>query len=190
MSSFSEWQIRWMLGCVGAGSIALLLTLEIMTDEDGISFAEILLETLEILLAAAAAVGIALLVHRIHTQHAEKMALMRDLEIARREGQGWRAKVQTNLAGLRLEMENQFQEWGMTATEREIGLLMLKGLSHREIAELRGTSEVTTRQQAQSIYQKSSLPGTGRHVRARLTPSASLPRRSAMFWHTSQCIGG
>ena len=47
----------------------------------------------------------------------------------------------------------------MTAAEQEIGLLMLKGLSHKEIATLRDTAEATVRQQAQSIYQKSGLPG-------------------------------
>jgi DNA-binding NarL/FixJ family response regulator len=37
--------------------------------------------------------------------------------------------------------------------------LLLKGLSHKEIANLRSTSEATIRQQAASIYQKSSLSG-------------------------------
>jgi DNA-binding CsgD family transcriptional regulator len=47
----------------------------------------------------------------------------------------------------------------MTAAERDVGLLILKGLNHKEIAALRGTSEATVRQQAQSIYQKAELPG-------------------------------
>lgn len=53
----------------------------------------------------------------------------------------------------------QFAEWGMTVAEREVGLLILKGLSHKEIARLRATTEATVRQQAQSIYRKSNLPG-------------------------------
>jgi DNA-binding CsgD family transcriptional regulator len=47
----------------------------------------------------------------------------------------------------------------MTAAERDVGLLILKGLSHKEIAALRGTSEATVRQQAQAIYRKADLPG-------------------------------
>ena len=43
--------------------------------------------------------------------------------------------------------------------ECEVGLLMLKGFSHRELASLRGTTEATVRHQAQAIYQKSALPG-------------------------------
>jgi DNA-binding CsgD family transcriptional regulator len=67
--------------------------------------------------------------------------------------------VQSHLAGLKGAMDKQFQAWGMTAAEREVGLLMLKGLSHKEIAALRATTDATVRQQAQSIYRKAGLPG-------------------------------
>jgi DNA-binding NarL/FixJ family response regulator len=36
-------------------------------------------------------------------------------------------------------------------------VLMLKGLSHKEIARVRATSEATVRQQAASVYRKSGL---------------------------------
>jgi DNA-binding NarL/FixJ family response regulator len=98
-------------------------------------------------------------VQRMQTQHEESMALMKQLEIARDEGEGWRSKVQAALIGIKAEMERQFHRWGMTAAEQDIGLLILKGLSHKEIATLRGTSEATVRQQAQAIYKKSQMPG-------------------------------
>lgn len=87
------------------------------------------------------------------------MTLIRDLAIAQAEGNGWRSKVRSHLAGLKAGMDRQFQEWGMTPAEREVGLLILKGLSHKEIAALRATTEATVRQQAQAIYRKASLPG-------------------------------
>ena len=155
----SERRIRWLLGALGLGSFVLLMTLEIATEQDDIEFADILVDGLTILLTISAAVGVALLSQRMQTQHEEKMALLRDLETARAEGDDWRAKVQSHMAGIRVEMEKQFQEWGMTAAEQEIGMLILKGLSHKEVASLRGTSEATVRQQAQSIYHKSNLPG-------------------------------
>lgn len=64
--------------------------------------------------------------------------------------------------GLRQAVESQFDDWGLTASEREVGWLLLKGLSTREIAELRSTQEKTARQQASSIYQKAGL--SGRHA--------------------------
>lgn len=54
---------------------------------------------------------------------------------------------------------DQFEQWNLTASERDVGMLLLKGFSLREIATLRGTAEKTIRQQASTIYQKSGLPG-------------------------------
>ena len=56
----------------------------------------------------------------------------------------------------------QFERWQLTESEREIGLMLLKGYSLKEIALLRGTAEKTIRQQASSIYQKSGV--SGRHA--------------------------
>lgn len=159
MAKFSERQIRWTLGSIGLGSFVALLGIEILTETDRLSPLDIAFDAVTLLLTIGAAVGVALLVQRMQVQHEEKMALIRDLDVARSEGRGWRNKVQAHLNGLRLEITNQFGEWGMTDAEREVGLLILKGLSHKEIASLRGTTEATVRQQAQSIYARSSLPG-------------------------------
>lgn len=154
-----EKKTRWILGGIGVGSYVLLLGLELLTETDDISLADILADALALFLTIASAVGVALLAQRMHRQHEEKLSLIRDLEIARAEGEDWRKKMQAHLEGIRIEMEKQFEDWGMTPAEREIGILILKGLSHKEVASLRGTTEATVRQQAQSIYTKANLPG-------------------------------
>ncbi len=159
MTHLSERQIRWVLGGVGAGSFALLLALEILTESDELELLDVIFDAITLLLTIGAAVGVALLVQRMQAQHEEKIALIRDLDIARAEGRDWRNKVQAHLNGLRAEITRQFRDWGMTEAEQEVGLLILKGLSHKEIASLRGTTEATVRQQAQSIYARSKLPG-------------------------------
>jgi len=159
MANFSERQLRWFLGTIGVGSFLLLLAIEILTESDDLSLLDIVFDAITLLLTIGAAVGVALLIQRVQTQHEEQMTLIRDLEIARSEGEGWRRKVHTHLNGLRVEITNQFGDWGMTDAEQEVGLLILKGLSHKEIASLRGTTEATVRQQAQSIYARSNLPG-------------------------------
>jgi DNA-binding NarL/FixJ family response regulator len=53
----------------------------------------------------------------------------------------------------------QFEAWRLTPAEQEVGLLLLKGFSHKEIARLRNATESTIRQQAASIYQKANLNG-------------------------------
>ena len=61
-------------------------------------------------------------------------------------------------------VQQQFHAWGLTTSEQEVALMLLKGLSLREIATLRDTREKTVRQQASTIYGKSGLEG--RHALA------------------------
>ncbi len=56
-------------------------------------------------------------------------------------------------------MQKQFDAWKLTASEQEITIGLLKGLSFKEIAVLRSTHEKTVRQQATSVYRKSALKG-------------------------------
>lgn len=56
-------------------------------------------------------------------------------------------------------MKNQFSLWELSPSESEIALLLIKGLSMREISEARQVKEKTIRQQATSIYSKSGHAG-------------------------------
>lgn len=56
----------------------------------------------------------------------------------------------------------QFDDWKLSKSEQEIGQLLLKGFSLKEISTLRGTAEKTIRQQASAIYKKANL--AGRHA--------------------------
>jgi DNA-binding NarL/FixJ family response regulator len=56
-------------------------------------------------------------------------------------------------------LEIQFEQWSLSKSEQEVALLLLKGLSLKEISQIRGTKEKTIRQQASTIYQKSNLKG-------------------------------
>ena len=59
-------------------------------------------------------------------------------------------------------IHEQFRQWNLTASEQEVALLLLKGLSFKEIAAVRSTLEKTVRQQASSIYKKAGV--NGRHA--------------------------
>ncbi|MCB1638948.1 MAG: helix-turn-helix transcriptional regulator, partial [Thiothrix sp.] len=56
-------------------------------------------------------------------------------------------------------IQNQFDEWQLTPSEKAVASLLLKGLSFDEIASVRDTREKTVRQQASTIYRKSGLAG-------------------------------
>jgi len=63
---------------------------------------------------------------------------------------------------LALVLKEQFENWQLTQTERQVAMLLLKGLSFKEIASVRGTMEKTVRQQASAIYKKANV--SGRHA--------------------------
>jgi putative tricarboxylic transport membrane protein len=86
-------------------------------------------------------------------------ALSEQLETVRHEAEHDRDKAREVLKGLGEEIDKQFEKWGLTAAEREVALLMLKGLRHKEIAVARNTTERTVRQQALAVYKKAGLDG-------------------------------
>ena len=85
--------------------------------------------------------------------------LARDLDAAEAEAARWRREHDDVLRGLGLAIDRQFERWNLSAAEREVALMLLKGLSHKEIAEARQTSERTARQQALAVYRKGGLSG-------------------------------
>ena len=56
-------------------------------------------------------------------------------------------------------IQTQFSQWTLTRSEQEVAMLLLKGLSFKEISALRSTKEKTVRQQASDIYSKADVEG-------------------------------
>jgi DNA-binding CsgD family transcriptional regulator len=106
-----------------------------------------------------AATGAALLSWSFLNVRSRARVLEHDLETARRDAARWRVESRECLEGLGAAIERQFVRWKLTPAEADVGLLLLKGLSHREVAEVRRTSDRTVREQARSLYRKAGLAG-------------------------------
>ena len=52
-----------------------------------------------------------------------------------------------------------FTEWNLTPSERDVALLVLKGIDNEAIAQMRGTAPGTVRAQCTSIYAKAGVDG-------------------------------
>lgn len=76
-----------------------------------------------------------------------------------RDRDAWRQRAEKLLRGLGEEIDAQLRSWQLTAAEREVALLLLKGYGHKEIAALLGRSDRTVRQHAVAVYRKSKLSG-------------------------------
>ena len=123
-------------------------------------------ETFEILVFVSALAGIAFHWRGAIEERRRSDRLDEELTAARAEAvrwaedaQRWSQEAGDLLHGLGAAIDRQFDRWALTPAEREVALLQLKGLRHKEIAELRATSERTVRQQALAIYRKSGLNG-------------------------------
>jgi DNA-binding NarL/FixJ family response regulator len=138
-------------------AIGGLIAVDIVSDlTQGSSPSNLVFEASAMAIALA---GVALLLLRLRAAQREHLRLGRDLHLARAEAERWRSEAHDVLAGLGAAVSRQFDRWELTPAEQEIGLLLLKGLSHKEVADVRATSERTVRQQTRSLYRKSGLGG-------------------------------
>jgi len=56
-------------------------------------------------------------------------------------------------------LEEHFESWGLTPSERDVALLMIKGLPIADVAALRNTREGTVKAQCNAIYSKAGVSG-------------------------------
>ena len=137
--------------------IALLMAID--TAVDYRQSGSFLAQTFEMLVFVAALAGIGIHAWQLASARTRSERLDRELTETKAEAQRWSREAKDVLKGLGAAIDTQFDKWGLTPAERDVALLQLKGLRHKEIAELRHTSERTVRQQALSIYRKSGLGG-------------------------------
>ncbi len=56
-------------------------------------------------------------------------------------------------------LEDYFEKWRLTPSERDVALLAIKGLSIAEIARIREAKEGTVKAQSNAIYRKAGISG-------------------------------
>ena len=81
------------------------------------------------------------------------------LAASQREAESWRSESKKYVDGLAQSIDLQLTKWGLSAAEKDVAFLLLKGFSLKEVAELRGTTEKTARVQSTAVYAKANLEG-------------------------------
>jgi DNA-binding CsgD family transcriptional regulator len=158
MSEDLQFQKLIKIGLVLYAIIFALIALDIVGDYgDGIDWGHIATE-LTVLIVAV--IGLSLLGRAYYqSTQLELKSLQTDLVLAQQEAKRWRDESKEIIQGLGVEIQKQFSRWGLTQAESEVGLLILKGFSHQEIADIRAASERTVREQARALYRKAGLAG-------------------------------
>ncbi len=90
--------------------------------------------------------------HRLATQ-------ARDFSAFRVQAAAWQAQARRHVDGLARSIDQQLDQWQLSVAEKEVAFLLLKGLSLKDIARVRGTAEKTVRAQSAAVYAKSGLAG-------------------------------
>ena len=145
-------------------AIAVLVGIDLVLDvRGGTTPAHVAVEGTVVAIGLVAAARFAIQVRALAGQARElrrqAAELGARLDASRAEAERWRRDAGDLIAGLGAAIDRQLESWGLSAAEKEVALLLLKGLSHKEIAEVRSVSETTVRHQARALYRKAGLSG-------------------------------
>ena len=168
----------WALavGAAGFALIAVLIGADAASDwSSGGGRGHIAVELVVMVLAVG---GMGALWGHLLAARSRARLLARDLGEARADADRWKGEAQEVLRGLGAAIDRQFERWRLSPAEGEVALLLLKGLSHKEVADLRQTSERTVRQQALALYRKAGLSGRA-ELAAFFLEDLLLPERGA-----------
>jgi DNA-binding CsgD family transcriptional regulator len=151
---------------LAAASVVMtaLIAVDLVTDvRSGTTAFHAVVEGAMIAIGVVAAVRLAMRV-RVVTREARELRahareLTADLDASRQDAARWRRDAGDLIAGLSAAIDQQLESWSLSPAEKAVALLLLKGLSHKEIAVIREVNETTVRQQARAIYRKAGLSG-------------------------------
>jgi len=154
-SNISQGERRFLTAILGL--IVILVGFDLLTDSnEGVQWPHL---AVELSVALGAAAGILLLM-RDSFRKSHELVQSREIIVAKeQEAERWRRESQKYMRGLGVAIDGQLARWSLSPSEKEIALLLLKGLSLKEIADVRKTAEKTVRAQSVSIYSKSGLAG-------------------------------
>jgi DNA-binding CsgD family transcriptional regulator len=137
--------------------IAVLMLVDLAADAGAGSGGGTLHVVLEGLIMIAAGAGALRLWGAVLAARRDARALSGMLADARADAGRWEVEARDALATMTAAIERQFAAWALTPAEQAVGMRLLRGQSHKEVAAERQTSERTVRQQALAVYRKSGV---------------------------------
>lgn len=137
--------------------IAIMVSFDLFTDaKEGVVFWHVLVEGSIALIALFGVFyvlkGSVELKHRLEKNVTEFTDFKKEAEL-------WKSESRKYVDGLSKAIDEQLSKWNLSTAEKEVAFLLLKGMSLKEIAEIRNTAEKTARAQSLAVYSKSGLSG-------------------------------
>jgi DNA-binding CsgD family transcriptional regulator len=145
---------RWFIILIFLG-ISFLTFFDIVTDlREGVTWWHVSVEGMIGLIAASGVVYLIRGTFKLKHNLEDKVRLSMELQ---EQNIAWKQKSKKFLEGLSQTIDDQLSNWELTKSEKEVAFLLLKGLSLKEVAEVRSTTEKTARTQSAAIYAKANL---------------------------------
>lgn len=157
--------------------VAVLVGFDIFTDSrEGVILWHVLVEGFIGLIAVS---GVFYLLRgTIDLKHRLRQELD-DFSAFKKEAEAWRADSKKYIDGLALAIDQQLTKWKLTVAEKQVAFLLLKGLSLKEIADIRKTTEKTARVQSMAVYAKAGISGRS-ELSAFFLEDLLLPQNNGM----------
>ncbi len=111
------------------------------------------------ILAIVAIAGVFYLLRRAVTLRYRLEVVIENSAALRKNADAWRVESRKYIDGLALAIDQQLIKWNLTVAEKEVACLLLKGISLKDVAEVRKTSEKTARVQSMGVYSKAGISG-------------------------------
>ena len=137
--------------------VAVLVSFDIFTDSrEGVVLWHVLVEGV---IGTVALIGVFYLLRGTVTLKHQLEQEIENFAALKKEADAWRSESRKYIEGLALAIDQQLSKWNLTAAEKEVAFLLLKGLSLKEIADVRQTTEKTARVQSTAVYAKAGISG-------------------------------
>lgn len=137
--------------------VAVLVGVDIFTDsKEGVILWHVLVEGF---IGSLAVAGVFYLLRGTFDLKHRLRREIEDFSAFKKEAEAWRSESRKYIDGLAQAIDQQLTKWKLTVAEKEVAFLLLKGLSLKEIADIRKTSEKTARVQSMAVYAKAGISG-------------------------------
>ena len=134
-SSFAMSLLERVILAIFFASIVIFISLDLFTDSlEGVSVAHL---STELIVAGIGGVGLLYLIWSGFRFRGQLVSTRRSLEEVSADAALFKKDSEKWVQGLGMVIDQQLSKWNLTETEKEVALLLLKGLSSKEIAAIR-----------------------------------------------------